>query len=66
MSIEEKLEILNNRMAEIELSFTQLRLDLQSGGIIHNEEYIPPQISDIPQEHTKSNKANYLEDNDPF
>ena len=66
-SVDEKLEILNNRMSDLEMTITQLRLDLKSAGILHDEEYIPPVMTDIPQEpRLKSMKVRKLEDIDPF
>lgn len=66
MSVEEKLEFLNNRMSDLEMIITHLRLDLKAAGILHDEEYVPPIMTDIPQERIKSNKVKKLEAKDPF
>jgi len=65
-SVDEKLEILNNRMSDLEISFTQLRLDLKSAGILHDEEYVPPAPTDIPRETIKSAAVKKSEEIDPF
>ena len=45
------------------MSFTELRLDLKTAGILHDEEYVPPVI---PLELTKSETVKKLEKNNPF
>lgn len=62
----EKLEILNNRISDIELSFTKLRLDLKAAGILHDKEYISPVITDIIPEKTKSEAIKKSEEINPF
>jgi len=65
-SVDEKLEILNNRMTDLEMSFTQLRLDLKYAGILHDEEYVPPPMTDIPKETIKSDAEKISDKLDPF
>lgn len=65
-SVDEKLEILNNRMSDLEMSFTQLRLDLKSAGILHDEEYTPPPMTDILRETVKSDAVKKADEIDPF
>lgn len=50
----------------MELSFTKLRLDLKAAGILHDEEYIPPVMTDIIPEKTKSEAVKKSEEIDPF
>jgi len=65
LSPEESIVLQNERIAALELSFTQLRLDLQTAGIIRNEDYVAPDQKPITRP-VKSDKVKQLEKNDPF
>lgn len=71
MSPEDKLAmaLMDERLTVIEMAFTQMRLDLKSAGILHDEEYIAPDMREstsMPKEFQKSDKVKELEKKDPF
>lgn len=63
------MAILDERLTKMEMAFTQLRLDLKSAGILHDEEYVAPDMREpiqMPREFAKSNKVKELEKKNPF
>lgn len=61
----EALALLDERISSLELLFTQLRLDLKTAGILHDEDYTP-EVTNLPPNSTKSARIQNLEKNDPF
>jgi len=63
------LKKLNTRQADLEKDFAQIRLDLKSAMILHDEEYKRPGVDDVsnkPERKTTSKKLKELQDHDPL
>lgn len=60
---------LSKRQADLEKDFAQIRLDLKSAHILHDEKYTPPPVDEVakrPQRKTESKTLKNLESSDPF
>lgn len=58
---------LSKRQSDIERDFAEIRLDLKSANILHDEEYTLPPVDDISNPPTRiKSKLSQLENNKPF
>jgi len=63
------LKKLNQRQADLEKDYAQIRLDLKSAMILHDEPYTPPpvdSISEKPQRKSESKNLKRLQKDDPL
>ena len=72
--INEIIALINNHDVEftkLNLQFTQIRMDLKSAGILHDEAYVPPPVDELsprtqPTPRKDSTKVKKFKKNDPF
>lgn len=70
----EIIVLINNHDVEftkLNLQFTQIRMDLKSAGILHDEAYVPPAVDELspgtqPTPRKDSTKVKKFKKNDPF
>lgn len=72
--INEIVALINNHDVEftkLNLQFTQIRMDLKSAGILHDEAYVPPPVDELapgsqPAPRKDSEKVKKFKKVDPF
>lgn len=69
-NIEKRITALEITVNQLSKDFAQIRLDLKSAHILHDEEYVPPPIDDLSKQTRrptqKSKVEKMVEDSDPF